>query len=97
MEATRRRKGGSVASRRDVHVLRKRFQRKTELIIIISFLNKTSQSWMASTVMRSCALHTSRRSQNRLLSSSSVLREQTPAHVGVAPSPRKPVGGIRGG
>ncbi|KAH9971934.1 hypothetical protein BGW80DRAFT_1151022, partial [Lactifluus volemus] len=37
------------------------------------------------------------RSQNRLLSSSSILHEQTPAHVGVAPSPRKPVGGIRGG
>ncbi|KAI9443100.1 hypothetical protein H4582DRAFT_2109513 [Lactarius indigo] len=54
---------------------------------------------MASTA-RSCTLiarHATRTTQNRLLSSSAVLREEAPAHVGVAPSPKKPVGGIRGG
>ncbi|KAI0304515.1 hypothetical protein B0F90DRAFT_1706500 [Multifurca ochricompacta] len=39
----------------------------------------------------------SRTPQGRLLSSSSVLNEEITSHVGVAPSPRKPVGGIRGG
>ncbi|KAI9465612.1 hypothetical protein BJY52DRAFT_1202336 [Lactarius psammicola] len=55
---------------------------------------------MASTATRSWTLitrHASRTTQNRLLSSSAVLREEAPAHVGVAPSPKKPVGGIRGG
>ncbi|KAH8989615.1 hypothetical protein EDB86DRAFT_2807800 [Lactarius hatsudake] len=55
---------------------------------------------MASTATRSCTLiarHATRTTQNRLLSSSAVLREEAPAHVGVAPSPKKPVGGIRGG
>ncbi|KAI0300400.1 hypothetical protein BC826DRAFT_676485 [Russula brevipes] len=57
---------------------------------------------MAPTVARSCALaliarRASRSTQTRLLSSSTVLREEAAAHVGVPPSPRKPVGGIRGG
>ncbi|KAF8478028.1 hypothetical protein DFH94DRAFT_694230 [Russula ochroleuca] len=55
---------------------------------------------MAITVARSCALiarHAPRTTQTRLLSSSAVLRADAPSHVGVAPSPRKPVGGIRGG
>ena len=37
-----------------------------------------------------------RTTQIRLLSSSVVLRGEAPAHVGVAPTPRKPIGGIRG-
>ncbi|KAH9969480.1 hypothetical protein BC827DRAFT_2281 [Russula dissimulans] len=48
---------------------------------------------------RSCALvarHSFRTTQSRSLSYSTVLREGAPAHVGVAPSPRKPIGGIRG-
>ncbi|KAI0004620.1 hypothetical protein BJV74DRAFT_875804 [Russula compacta] len=40
--------------------------------------------------------HTSRTTQSRLLSSSAVIREGAPTHVGIPPSPRKPVGGIRG-
>ncbi|KAH8998692.1 hypothetical protein EDB92DRAFT_1791287 [Lactarius akahatsu] len=55
---------------------------------------------MASTATRSCTLiarYATRTTQNRLLSYSAVLREEAPAHVGVAPSPKKPVGGIRGG
>ncbi|KAI0272932.1 hypothetical protein BGY98DRAFT_148197 [Russula aff. rugulosa BPL654] len=55
---------------------------------------------MASTSARSCALiarNAARTTQTRSLSSSSALRADAPGHVGVAPSPRKPVGGIRGG
>ncbi|KAF8501101.1 hypothetical protein F5888DRAFT_1793421 [Russula emetica] len=55
---------------------------------------------MASTSARSCALiarNAARTAQTRSLSSTSVLRADAPTHVGVAPSPRKPVGGIRGG
>ncbi|KAH9998012.1 hypothetical protein BJV77DRAFT_787901 [Russula vinacea] len=55
---------------------------------------------MAITVVRSCALiarNAPRKTQTRLLSSSAVLRADAPSHVGITPSPRKPVGGIRGG
>lgn len=58
--------------------------------------------WRTARVQKSamaCALiarRAVRTTQTRLLSSSAVLREEAPAHVGVAPTPRKPIGGIRG-
>ena len=54
---------------------------------------KVDQSAMACALI---ARRAPRTTQTRLLSSSSFLREEAPAHVGVAPSPRKPIGGIRG-
>ncbi|KAI0259820.1 hypothetical protein BC834DRAFT_904144 [Gloeopeniophorella convolvens] len=58
------------------------------------------QGTRASMAARRCAStarHPSGASRRRLISSGAVLREEASSHVGVAPTPRKPVGGIRGG
>ena len=60
----------------------------------------TAKAKMAATSARSCALiarNVARTTQIRSLSSTGALRADAATHVGVAPSPRKPVGGIRGG
>ncbi|KAI9456167.1 hypothetical protein F5148DRAFT_1224817 [Russula earlei] len=62
-----------------------------------SRLGEQEQNAMAvPTVARSCASIARHRPHSRLLSYTNVLHEDAPAHVGIPPSPRKPIGGIRG-